>query len=44
MLVLQDLETKLQDETSLIQSLQRANLDAAAAAQQQNALKQHVIQ
>lgn len=43
-ILFQDLEAKLQDESSLLKSLQRANLEAAAAAQQQSALKQHVIQ
>lgn len=42
--VLQDLETKLQDESELLKALQKANLEAATAGQQQNALKQHVIQ
>lgn len=42
--VVQELEVKLQDEAQLYKTLQRANLEAAAAAQQQTALKQHVIQ
>lgn len=42
--VVQELEAKLQDEAQLYKTLQRANLEAAAAAQQQTALKQHVIQ
>ena len=41
---LQLLELQLQDESQLQKTLQRANLEAAAAAQQQTALKQHVIQ
>ncbi|DBA76291.1 TPA: hypothetical protein ACH3X1_010005 [Trebouxia sp. C0004] len=41
---IQELETKLQDEAQLHKTLQRASVEAAAAAQQQTALKQHVIQ
>ena len=41
---LQLLERKLQEESQLQKTVQRANLEGAAAAQQQTALKQHVIQ
>ena len=41
---LQALERKLHDESQIQKTLQRANLEAAAAAQQQTALKQHAIQ
>ena len=40
---IQVLELKLQDEAQLQKSLRRASLGAAAAAQQQTALKQHVM-
>lgn len=40
---LQVLQCKLQDESQLQKVAQRASLEAAAAAQQQAALKQHVI-